>query len=70
MIFDLYIEQTLQQLLAQEDTDGDKKITIEDKGPKAFKIEAKDGSMYEVNGTYQYFIINNFVSIFNINCVV
>ena len=53
MQFDLDIEQTLQQLLAQEDTDGDKKITIEDQGPKVFKIEAKDGSLYEVKGTYQ-----------------
>lgn len=33
------IAQTLQKLLAQEDTDGDKKITIEDQGPKAFDIE-------------------------------
>jgi len=53
MQFDLDIEQTLKNLLAQEDTDGDKKITIEDKGPKVFKIEAKDGSLYEVKGTYQ-----------------
>ena len=53
MIFDLHIEQTLQQLLAQEDTDGDKKITIEDKGPKAFSIETKEGTLYEVKGTYQ-----------------
>lgn len=53
MIFDLHIEQTLQQLLAQEDTDGDKKITIEDKGPKTFSIKAKDGTLHEVKGTYQ-----------------
>jgi alpha,alpha-trehalase len=33
------IEDTLQRLLAQEDTDGDKKITVEDKGPKAFTID-------------------------------
>ena len=37
MIFNLQIESTLQSLLEQEDTDRDKKITIEDKGPKAFK---------------------------------
>ena len=53
MQFDLDIEQTLKNLLAQEDTDGDKKITIEDKGPKAFSIKAKDGTLYEVKGTYQ-----------------
>ena len=33
------IQDTLQRLLAQEDTDGDKKITVEDKGPKAFAID-------------------------------
>lgn len=38
------ISQTLQKLLAQEDTDGDKKITIEDQGPKAFEIEVYDNS--------------------------
>ena len=39
MIFRLSIENTLQSLLAQEDTDGDKKITVEDKGPKAFELQ-------------------------------
>ena len=34
MIFKLNIEDTLDRLLKQEDTDGDKKLTIEDKGPK------------------------------------
>ena len=38
MIFKLHIEDTLNRLLDQEDTDGDKKITIEDKGPKDFVI--------------------------------
>ncbi len=38
------ISQTLQKLLAQEDTDGDKKITIEDQGPKAFEIEVFNDS--------------------------
>jgi len=46
------IKETLKQLLAQEDTDGDKKITIEDKGPKAFKITSVDGKEYIVKGTY------------------
>ena len=52
MIFNLSIENTLQTLLNQEDTDGDKKITIEDKGPKAFKIKSIDGEEYVVKGTY------------------
>jgi len=32
MDFRIHIQQTLEKLLSQEDTDGDKKITIEDKG--------------------------------------
>jgi alpha,alpha-trehalase len=52
MIFTLEIESTLHSLLAQEDTDGDKKITIEDKGQKAFKIISSEGIDYIVKGTY------------------
>ena len=52
MVFNLSIKSTLNALLNQEDTDGDKKITIEDKGPKAFKIESTDGEEYIVKGTY------------------
>ena len=46
------ITTTLAALLAQEDTDGDKKITIEDKGPGRFVLE-DDGASLEVVGTYQ-----------------
>jgi len=52
MNFKLEIEVTLSNLLLQEDTDGDKKITIEDKGPKAFLITSVDGKEYFVKGTY------------------
>jgi len=52
MIFLLDIQDTLNRLLQQEDTDGDKKITIEDKGPKAFKIRSTSGEDYIVKGTY------------------
>jgi len=52
MIFQLHIEDTLNLLLKQEDTDGDKKITIEDKGPKAFSITSTDGDNYTVESTY------------------
>ena len=52
MTFQLEIEPTLKQLLLQEDTDGDKKITVEDKGPKAFGITATDGEIYTIKGTY------------------
>jgi alpha,alpha-trehalase len=52
MIFTLHIRETLKNLLIQEDTDGDKKITIEDKGPKKFVIRATSGENYPIKGTY------------------
>lgn len=38
------ISDTLQRLLAQEDTDGDKKITVEDNGPRAFEVTLYDNA--------------------------
>tara|TARA_B100001146_G_C16201087_1_gene444731 strand:- start:9355 stop:11226 length:1872 start_codon:yes stop_codon:yes gene_type:complete len=52
MEFQLPITPTLQALLQQEDTDGDKKITIEDSGPKAFQITSKSGEEITITGTY------------------
>ena len=52
MKFHLTLQDTIEKLLLQEDTDGDKKITIEDKGPKSFSIESTDGEIYLVKGTY------------------
>ncbi|SHI82061.1 alpha,alpha-trehalase [Aquimarina spongiae] len=52
MHFKLPISETLQALLQQEDTDADNKITIEDKGPKHFKLKCVRGNIYEVKGTY------------------
>ena len=52
MNFSLEIAATLARLLAQEDTDGDKKITIEDRGPKAFSLQSTEGSDYIIKGTY------------------
>jgi len=53
------IQKTLDQLMAEEDTDGDKKITIEDnpvkgerRGDKRFWLIAIDEKRYEVIGTY------------------
>ncbi|KAL3459042.1 trehalase-domain-containing protein [Aspergillus heterothallicus] len=46
---------TLQELLAQEDTDQDWKITIEDDGPKALRLGSigSDGTRrYDIRGTY------------------
>ncbi len=52
MHFNLSIQDTLERLLNQEDTNGDKKITIEDHGPKKFILTADNGSPYEIKGTY------------------
>ncbi|MEL6809783.1 MAG: alpha,alpha-trehalase [Bacteroidota bacterium] len=52
MQFKLNIEDTLNRLLKQEDTDGDKKITIEDQGPKQFELIATSGELYTISGTY------------------
>ena len=52
MIFELNISDTLAKLLAQEDTDGDKKITIEDNGPMAFELTDSEGKHYTLEGTY------------------
>ena len=49
----------LERLLAEEDTDGDKKITVADgpapdgRGDRRFELIAEDGQRYEVTGTYQ-----------------
>jgi alpha,alpha-trehalase len=43
---------TLKALLSQEDLDGDKKITIEDNGPKKFGIIQANGDIINIEGTY------------------
>ena len=48
----LNIEENLQNLLKQEDTDNDNKITVEDKGPKKFAVVTLEGSTIEIKGTY------------------
>lgn len=47
------IDDILSKLLEQEDTDGDKKITIEDNGPKQFELLSNNGERLIVKGTYQ-----------------
>jgi alpha,alpha-trehalase len=47
----LNIKKTIQELLLQEDTDFDKKITIEDSGPKKFNLKTDSGEI-NVEGTY------------------
>ncbi len=51
------IEQNLNQLLKNEDTDNDKKITVDDKGPKRFSLASVDGKNYEVCNTYNLSIL-------------
>lgn len=45
------IQQTLEQLLQQEDTDGDKRITVEDAGLKRFVLQSDKEDLI-VEGTY------------------
>jgi alpha,alpha-trehalase len=52
MIINVNIETCLAELLSQEDTDNDKKITIEDNGPKAFNVVSNSGESYIIKGTY------------------
>ncbi len=47
------LTNTLNNLLSQEDTDGDKKITIEDQGPKKFILtDIETHKKFEIEGTY------------------
>lgn len=46
------VEYNLKNLLIDEDTDGDNKITVEDKGDKYFQIETVSGKTFKVEGTY------------------
>jgi alpha,alpha-trehalase len=53
MIFSVDIERTLTQLLQQEDTDGDRKITVEDTGPKFFVLkDSCENKEVAIKGTY------------------
>ncbi|MDD5150295.1 MAG: trehalase family glycosidase [Flavobacterium sp.] len=47
----LDISQTIEQLLHQEDTDGDKRITIDDVGPKYFILKSTTEEI-SIEGTY------------------
>ncbi|WP_236669077.1 alpha,alpha-trehalase [Aquimarina mytili] len=48
----LEYSSVLESLVNQEDTDGDKKITIDDKGPKKFEFIDKNGESHNIEGTY------------------
>ena len=46
------VEYNFKNLLVDEDTDGDNKITIDDQGDKIFEIKTVSGKTYKVEGTY------------------
>ena len=46
------VEATFGKLLAQEDTDHDRQITVKDTGPRRFVLPTPDGATYVVEGTY------------------
>ena len=46
------VSSNLRSLLADEDTDGDRKITKDDQGDKHFELELTNGDAYEVTSTY------------------
>ncbi len=49
---EVHIDSTLEKLLAQEDTDGDKRITVEDRGPREFSVTDINGDSISIKGTY------------------
>ncbi|KAI8808133.1 glycoside hydrolase, partial [Cladochytrium replicatum] len=53
--FFIDVEETKRIILAQEDTDGDFQITVQDSGPKSFQLgSANSGGFrkYDIRGTY------------------
>jgi alpha,alpha-trehalase len=53
------VRPNLHRLIQEEDTDGDKRITVDDacvrdteRGDKRFLLHATDGTQYEISGTY------------------
>ncbi|TDD96586.1 trehalase family glycosidase [Flavobacterium cellulosilyticum] len=55
MKISLYIDQAFRELLLQEDTDQDKRITVDDKGPKKFVLKS---STVEITIVGTYFLSN------------
>lgn len=52
--FEVEIEKTLSALINQEDTDGDKKITIDDQdAPKKFELIDQEGNRHVIEGTFE-----------------
>ncbi|MBZ9626583.1 trehalase [Psychroflexus sp. CAK1W] len=51
-VLNVNVEQTLSALENDEDTDNDKKITIEDTGDKSFVVQTTDGEEVLIESTY------------------
>lgn len=49
---EVVVQPSLDALLSDEDTDGDKKITKDDEGDKSFVLPLVDGGEYTVTSTY------------------
>lgn len=47
------VAETMERLLAQEDTDGDRCITVRDRGPKRFEAACAEGEPLVLQGTYE-----------------
>lgn len=47
------VTETMERLLAQEDTDGDRCITVRDRGPKRFEAACAEGEPLVLEGTYE-----------------
>lgn len=51
-VLNVNVEQTLSALENDEDTDNDKKITVEDTGDKSFVVQTTDGEEVLIESTY------------------
>ncbi|KAF4595358.1 Neutral trehalase [Ophiocordyceps camponoti-floridani] len=50
--FLIQVDATLESLRAQEDTDGNMQITVEDNGPKVLALRTAGNNRFDVRGTY------------------
>lgn len=52
VVLEVDVDRSIQALLQDEDTDGDKKITKDDQGDKIFDLALTDGSEFTLQSTY------------------
>jgi alpha,alpha-trehalase len=51
------VEPNFSRLIAAEDTDRDKKITVKDSGPKRFTLKERGGAGHDIDGTYPLSVV-------------